>query len=118
MAVVDPGLGDDGVGKRLHPVAWSTQDDGLEAMIVAQVYVHGRDREIVMLMMGASQARSEFALVMVVDIAQGRNAIAFRLAGELLGMEPVADQVADGLGAVAITAPVHVALEGVGQGVV
>ena len=51
------------------------QDHGLDAVVVVQVRMHGRDGYIMVVVLHAHQALCQLALVMVIDVTQHAHAI-------------------------------------------
>ncbi len=82
----------------------SMQDDALEAILVVEMGMHCGYRQVVMVMLQMRQAFREFALVVIIDIAQVGDAVTgcrMRASG---GLQLSAQHVAHRFGAVAVAA--------------
>ncbi len=97
-AVPDAALGDNRLGEFTDPFHGPLQHDGLDALIVIEVSVQGRDRQIVVCMLNTRQPLREIPFVMIIDIGQIRDARAPHIAlfGALLqvGTENIAHRLA------------------------
>ena len=97
-----PALGDDMVGERLHVGAASFQHRHLQAAIVVDVHMKRRLREAVVVVKILGQPLRQFARRMVVDITQGRDAVAAALDLRAQCSETAAQEIADRLGTIGI----------------
>jgi hypothetical protein len=70
--VPHPGLGNDRIRKSAHPIDRAPQHDDLQAVVMVQVHVECRNREVVVGVMRLGQAGCELALAVVVDVDQTR----------------------------------------------
>jgi hypothetical protein len=104
-------LGSEGVGEGLNGRRGPAQHHGLQAVLVVQVHVHGRQHEVVVVVLQAGQALSQIAGVVVVDVAEGSHAERRLLALQALRTEEVAEQVAHRFRAVAIALSADVFVE-------
>jgi hypothetical protein len=109
--MTDTSLGDGGVGECLDPLDRATQHDTLQAIVMIEVDVQGRDIEVVMCVMALGQAAGELALVMVEDVGQVGQAVATRLLCQSLLVDPLPYQVPDRLGPVPVPVIGEVFLE-------
>ena len=75
VAVAHAALGDNVIRKRLHVGAPALEHRDLETAIVVEMNMKRRLREVVVRMEVPRQTLGQFALLMVVDIAQCRNAV-------------------------------------------
>jgi hypothetical protein len=75
LPVSHAAFGNDVVGERPHVIAASLQDRHLHALFVIQMNMERRLREIMMIVEVARQPFRQFALMVVVDIDQGGDAL-------------------------------------------
>src|SRR5665213_155281 len=68
-------FGNDLLGELERRSSRTLQDHGLDAVIVIQMCVHGRDGHIVMVVLHAHQAPRQFALLMVIDVTEHPDAV-------------------------------------------
>lgn len=67
-----------GIGKTSDVGAQALQNDRFQAVFVVQMAVHGRHRQIVMIVLQTYQPFGQFAFVMVIDIGEIGNAMTGR----------------------------------------
>ena len=118
LAVVHTALGADFVGEMAHCLRSATQDHGLQAVVMVEVRMHGRDRQVMVRMVQGSQALGQVALVVVEHIRQAGNAVFAGRAFELRLAEFGTQQVTHRFGPVRIAAPRHPGIELLGQAVI
>ena len=70
FAEPDPALGPDGVGKRAHLCRVTLEHHALQAVVMVQVHVKGRDHQIVMLVADLGQPLGQRSDVVVVDVGE------------------------------------------------
>jgi hypothetical protein len=68
-------LGDEQVGERADLLRGAAQEQRLHAVVVIEVHVHGRQYELVMLVLEVGEALREIAGVMIVDVGERRYAV-------------------------------------------
>ncbi len=79
----------------------TAEQDHLEACVVRDVHVRGRDDGSVVVMLNLSETRGEVALVVVVDERQDAERVG-EVVPHLLVYQPGADEVAERLGPVGV----------------
>ena len=75
-AVFDAALGNDVIGEMLHLGAGAAQGGNLHAVVVVEVDMQRRQREIMVAMVVLDQPARQIARGMVIDLDQGCDAIA------------------------------------------
>src|SRR5574343_1599148 len=81
LAVADAAFGHQRVGKLSDIGRCPLEDDAFQTIVVIEMTVHGRHRQIVVIMLQPGQALGQFPLVMVVDVGEVGDAMtAWRLA--------------------------------------
>ena len=75
LAMAHALLGDQGLGKLHHLLRMAAQDHGLDAIVVIQMRVHGRDSHVVMIVLDLREPAGELSLVMVVDVTLRRHSM-------------------------------------------
>ena len=91
-----------GIGEVLHGIRRAAQRDRLQAVVVVQVDVHGRQHQIVVLMLQVRQPFGEIAGVVVVDVTQRGYAIRGLVTFQALRTQQAAQDVAHRLGPVLV----------------
>jgi len=76
VAMPHTAQGDDGLGERPHGLHRPSQKDGLQAVIVVQLCVHGGQAEVMMGVVAFGQAGGQGEFMMIVDVAQRGHALA------------------------------------------
>ena len=76
LAMANPALGDQCIGKAAHGRSRPAQDDRFEAVRVVEMGMHGRHAEIVLSMLQGSQALRQVAFMVVIDIGQAGYSVA------------------------------------------
>ena len=97
-------LGDQGVREVPHRIDASLEDDGLQALVMVEMGVRRRHREIVMRVLQAGESLAELALVMVVDVGERRDAVPAGVAMQPTRLQMTAKEVPDGLAATRVAA--------------
>lgn len=105
IAVAHAGLGRQAAGELAHRSHGSLQHRCLEAVLVVEMHVHGRDDQVVVRVLAHGETLGEIALVVVVHIRETRDALAARRVVLRLAIEPLADQVTHSFAAVGVAAP-------------
>ena len=67
--VADLGLGHELVGERADLLGSAAQNQRLHAVVVIQMHMHGRQHDLVMLVLEIGEALGEIARMVIVDIA-------------------------------------------------
>src|SRR5215471_8577676 len=93
LSVFDTLHADQAVGKLAYATVWSAQDQGLQALVLIQVYVQCRCYEVEGLVLRFGQFAAEIGDVVIVDQRNGRNGLSRFVCQDLLGQRP-ASQVA------------------------
>lgn len=117
LPMVYAALGHQLVGELPHLLGRALEHHGLQATGMVQVHMGGGYRQIVVGMLQPRQALGEFAFVVVVDIREIGDAGAHGLRGFALLCEVREQQIAYGLGAVAVAGARHEGVEFLGQAV-
>lgn len=117
-AVTHTGLGREAAGELAHGPHGSLQHRSLEAVLVIEVHVHGRDHQVVVSVLAPGEPLGQIARVVVVYIREARDAVAARCVVLRLAIEVLADQVAHGFAAVRIAARSDQPVEAGGEFVV
>ncbi len=112
------GLGGEARGKFAHGADGALQHGILEAILVIEVHVHGRDHEVVVRVLALGQPLREVACVVVVDIRKTGDTVAARRALLRFPVEMPADEVAYRFAAVFVAALRDQFVEGRGEIVV
>lgn len=105
------GLGDGRVGELPHLLAVSLQQHDLETILVIQMNMQGREHQVVMGMLGVGQAAGQFALMVVVDIAQTSDRMLRFGLLQTFRLEALAEKVPNRLRTVLISFPPDIAVE-------
>jgi len=98
-----------------HSGCRSAQDDAFDAVIVVEMRVQGRDRDIVMIVLHGRQPSRQIALMMVVDVTQDPDAVLGCSRLQLFAVDLLAQQVPKGLRAVLIASFLDHPVEGIRQ---
>jgi len=117
-AVTHAGLGRQAAGELAHGGHGSLQHCRLEAVLVVEMHVHGRDDQVVMRVLALGDPFGEIARMVVVDIRETRDAVAVGRVVLRLAVELLADQVAHGFAAVLVATPGDQPVEAGGELVV
>ena len=115
VAVTHPPARNELIGEALDSGQRAAQDAGLQTMIVVEVDVQGGHRQVVMVMLGIGELAGQVAPVVVVDVGENADAIAFRILLGALMREKPPEQIAYGLGTAFVSQPLPVALERFGK---
>ncbi len=99
--MLNPLEGRDRGGQRSELAGMTAEQDHLEACVVRDVHVRGRDDGSVVVMLNLSETRGEVALVVVVDERQDAERVG-EVVPHLLVHQPGADEVAERLGPVGV----------------
>ena len=97
LPVPDAALGHDRLREVDYRLGRPFEDHGLEAILVIQMGMHGRYRQIVVIMLHPRQSAGELPLVMVVDIAEGAYTVLRGARIHLRAAERSTYEVAEGL---------------------
>ena len=89
----------DGVGKAANLLRRAAQDHGFQAMVVVQVGMHRRHRQVVVVVLQAGDALHQVALVVVEHVRQAGDAVSRRVVVLAGTLQFAAQQVAHGFGA-------------------
>lgn len=68
LAVANPALGDQGVGKLFDLGRWTSQDHRFQAVLVIKMTVHGGNGQVMMLMVQAGESLGQHPFMMVVHV--------------------------------------------------
>ena len=117
-AVAHARLGHHGLGEGLHRCCRPAQDHHFDAVIVIQVRVGGGHRQLMVRVLHVGESQRELALVVVVNVAQGGDAGAIWLGLGACLAHVGAQQVAEGFGAVGVTALGHAGFKSIRQVIV
>lgn len=93
-----------GIGKTPDIGGQAFQNDCFQAVFVVEMAVHGRHRQIVMIVLQTHQPLGQFAFVMVIDIREIGNAMTGWRVALAVSLNGATDQVTHRLRAVAVTA--------------
>lgn len=107
FAVPDAARRHDGIGETFHAPDVAAQDDDLQAVVVIHVHMHARQRQVVMVVLHRGDTAGEVGFMMVIDIAEGGDAVAFAALIQAGGLQFLAYQVAHRLRAIGIPARVY-----------
>jgi len=102
-AVLDAFEADEAVGEALDAGRGAVDDQDLEAGVVIEVGVAGRDDQVVVLMLEAGELISDAVGIVVVDEGDGANDGGVG-GGGAFGDEAVANEIAEGFRAVGVAA--------------
>lgn len=104
MTMPHAALGTQCVGKAPDIGRWPAQDHRLQTIIVIEMTVHRRHRQVVVIVLQAGQPFGQFALVVVIDIRQIGNTVATGRLTPAIVFDRATDQVTYRLGAIDIAA--------------
>lgn len=76
LAVTHPALGDDVLAEMLDVIAFPSEHRHFEAGVMIEMHMQRGERQLVMIVIGRCQSLGELACGVVVDIDQGRDAVA------------------------------------------
>ena len=93
-----------GIGKFADVRGQAFQNDRFQAVLVVKVAVQERHRQVVMIVLQTCKTFSEFAFVMVKDVAEIGNTMARRRVALAVALDRATDQIAHCLRAVAVAA--------------
>jgi len=91
-------------GKGANIFRVSAKEQGLQAIIVIQMDMHGRYHQVMSLMLKTGQALGKMTFVMIIDIGKAGDAVRRFIFFEPLHFKQTADDIAHGLGTVGVTA--------------
>ena len=74
IAVTNAAFCDQGIGKGADFLETAAQDNRFQAIVMVEMHVHGRDADVVMRMLARDKSAGQFALMVVVDVADRGNA--------------------------------------------
>ncbi len=77
LAVGDAALGDDGFGKVTHRHRFSPEHSHLETVLMVEMHMHGRNMEVMVIVMRGCEPFRQFAGVMVEYIRERGKALCF-----------------------------------------
>ena len=118
VAVTDTRLCGDCCSERLHVARIPLQNHRFEAILMVEMDMHGRDRQIVMRMLLGRQSFRHSALVVIEDVRQTRDALIAMSRHLLQFFESIADEIAHCLAAILVAALLDVTIKGFSQGIV
>src|SRR6185437_4394591 len=118
MAVAHAALADRVVGELLDRARGAAQHRHLQAAVVVEMDVHGRDLQVVVPMLCLGQPLAELPGLVIVDVGEGGDAMAVTGFLPALPRLRVAQDVAQCLRTAAVAAPAHVLVERLDQIVV
>ena len=104
LAVAHAAFGDDMVGELLHFSAGPLQDRHLHATFVVEMNMQRRLREVVVIVKIAREPLRQFALVMVVDVDQSREAVLSSGRPHRVLLQAGSREIADRFRAIGVTA--------------
>ena len=111
LAVLDTTLGRNGIGKATDVTRTSLEHDALDAMVVIEMRMHRRDRQVMVVVLQRSQALGQVALMVVVDVGEIRDAVRARVTLLAEPVEVRAQDVAHRFRPVAVAALLDQAIE-------
>ena len=119
LSVANPGFRDDGIGTLVHGADRPPKNGHLKAILVIEMDVHRRQHEVVVLVLGFREPPGQFALMMVVDVAETADAVRRGLPLQAVGFQAIGFQaipqdVPDGLRTVLIALAAAICVE-IGQ---
>lgn len=91
-------------GKGANIFRVSAKEQGLQAIIVIQMDMHGRHHQVMSLMLKTGQALGQMTFMVVIDIGKAGDAVGGFIFFEPLRFKQTADDIAHGLGTVGVTA--------------
>ena len=109
--VTNSALGDDFLGKCTHAFDRTLEHDGLDALVMIEVRVHGGDRQVVVRVLDARQPLRRLAFVMIVNIRQIGDARSLEVALLSASLQVRTQHVAHRFAAVPIAAFPHEFIE-------
>ena len=115
ITVSHPASGDELVGKILYPPQRSTQHAGFQTMIMVEMDMQSGHRKIVIIVLHIGELPGQVALVVIVDVGQNADAVAFRVFVGPLSRKETSQQISYGLGSAAVAQPLPVTLESIGK---
>lgn len=118
MAVPHARFSREARSERAHGCHRSLQDGALEAVLVIEVHVQGRDHEIVAGVLALGESLGEVAFVVVVDVRETRHAVAAWRAILRFAIEAIANEVAHRFTAVPVAPLLDQPVEGRGKFIV
>ena len=104
LAVADAALGHHGVGELPTAAVGPRRKTPSEAVLVVEMGVHGRHRQVVVIVLDRSQPLGQLAFMMIEDIRQVGDAVRRFIARQAPGLDLAADDVAHGLRAITVAA--------------
>ncbi len=102
--MADAALGHQRIGELPDIGGRALEDHAFQTVVVVEMAVHGSHRQVVVVVLQASQALGQFALVVVVDVGQVGDAVAGRRLALAIAFDGAPDQVAYRLRTVAVAA--------------
>ena len=111
FAMPDPSRRHDSIRETFDASNIAAQNDHLQAVVVIHMHVHAREGQVVMVVLHSSNAAGQVGLVMVIDVAEGGDTMAFTSLVQTRGLQFVTYQVAHCLRAIGIPARVDELVE-------
>ena len=111
LAVMNPPLGHHPVGEAADVTGAPLQDDALDAVIMVEVRMHRRHRQVMVFVLEPREALGQVPLVVVVDVREIGDAVRARVALLAQTIEMGPQDVANRFGTVAVTALLDQSIE-------
>ena len=118
LPVLDTTLGRNGIGKATDVTRTSLEHDALDAMVVIEMRMHRRDRQVMVVVLQRSQALGQVPLMMVVDVGEIGHAVRVLIRAFAEAIQVRSQDVTHGLGPVAVATALDQRVELVRQLVV
>lgn len=105
VAVTHTAFGDQHIGKLSDIRLLALENDAFQTMIMIEMGVHRRDRQIMMIVLQGRQALRQFAFMMVVNIGEVGHALAMGDGTLAVALDRAANEIAHGFRTIDIAPP-------------
>jgi hypothetical protein len=103
IAMANSGLGDRRLRELAHVGGVALKNCGLEAVVVIQMNVKRRQHEVVVVVLDLRQTTREVALMVIEYVGEAADNVRALVIGETIHLQPLSQEIADGLGAVRVS---------------